>query len=168
MKNTKKLLTWILAVVFVIACFALVACDDKPQAIQLTELSMPTLKADQMAVIVKNGDKDYTSYVVTLGEKGVEATTAEDVLNYLVEQFDLKIEWQDSQYGKFITSIGGAKPTADNEYVTVLTSVEKDKGNYAGVTTYEVGDVTIVSAQVGVTEMTVEAGAIIYFEIANY
>lgn len=162
----KRLLTWILAVVLLIASLALVACVDKPQAKQLTELALPQLGDNQMAVIIKNGDKDYTSYTVTLTD---DMQTGEDVLNYLADKADLQIDWQDSEYGKFINGIGGAKPSAGtSEFVNVMTSVQKDKGTWAGVKTYNVGDVTLAASAVGVSEMSVEAGAVIYFEIDTY
>lgn len=165
MKKT-RFTTWVLSVLLFICCIALVACVDKPVAKQLEELTLPKLKDGQMAVIIKNGDKDYTSYTVTLTEN---MKTGEDVIEYLAQEAELDVDWTESEYGKYINKIGGLSPDASkNEYVTVLTSVAKDKGNYAGVTTYTVGDVTLVSSQVGISEMTVEQGAVIYFEIASY
>ena len=168
MKNTKKLLTWILVAVLVVLTVVLVACVDKPQPVELTDLKLPELKNNQMAVIIKNGENNYTSYTVTLGKGGTDATTAEGVIQYLHDEVGLQLTWVDGDYGKFLTAIGGAKVVKLNEYVMVMTSVEKDKGNWAGVDTYVVDGVTIVSSQVGVTEMTVEPGAIIYFEIATF
>lgn len=168
MKKTQRLLTWILVAVLVVLSVALVACVDKPTPKQLTELSLPKLKDNQMAVIIKNGDNDYTSYVVTLGEDATDATTAEGVIQYLHDEAGLYLDWQESAYGKYLNGIGGARVVQANEYVMVMTSVENDKGNWAGVDTYVVDGVSIVYSQVGVSEMTVEAGAIIYFEIATF
>ena len=168
MKHTKRLLTWILAVVLVVLTLALVACVDKPEAVHLTDLKLPQMGDNQMAVIIKNGGNDYTSYVVTLGKGGTNATTAEGVIQYLHDQSGLELTWSNGEYGKFLTVIGGAKVVAANEYVMVMTSVQKDKGNWAGVQTYVVDGVSIVYSQVGVSEMTVEAGAVIYFEIATF
>ena len=168
MKNTKRLLTWILVAVMIVLTVALVACVDKPQPVELTELTLPKLKDNQMAVIIKNGDNDYTSYVVTLGKGGTDATTAEEVIQYLHDEAGLEVTWEEGAYGKFLTAIGGAKVVQANEYVMVMTSVEKDKGNWAGVDTYIVDGVSIVYSQVGVTEMSVESGAVIYFEIATF
>ncbi|MCH5157261.1 MAG: hypothetical protein J1G02_05235 [Clostridiales bacterium] len=169
MKNTQRLLTWILvAVMIVVSTVALVACVDKPEPTELTELTLPKLKDNQMAVIIKNGDNDYTSYVVTLGKAGTDATTGEGVIDYLCAEVGLEVIWEDSTYGKYLTAIGGAKVVKANEYVMIMTSVEKDKGNWAGVDTYVVDGVSIVYSQVGISEMSVEAGAIIYFEIATF
>lgn len=166
MKHTKRLPTWILAVLLIAASVALVACVDKPAAKQLTELTLPDLKDNQAAVIIKNGENDYTSYTVTLNE---DIKTGEDVLQYLVDAQTLTVDWTDSEYGKYINALGKLCPDqTKNEYINVLTSVDKDKGNWAGVKTYTVGDVTLVAAQVGISEMTVESGAFIYFEIDSY
>lgn len=164
----KKFVCALLALTLVFSAIALVACVDKPAAQEVTELILPTMDKNQMAVIVKNGDKDYTNIVVTLGAGGVQAKNVQDVLEYLNAQEMLDVVLTDGQYGKFIVSIGKAVPQGDNEFVSILTSVESDKGNWAGVIKYKVGSVELVSAQVGISEMTVEAGAVIYFEIATY
>ena len=167
MKHTKRLLTWILAVVLVVASFALVACVDKPDAEQL-DVTLPVLADNQMVVVVKNADDGFDVYTVTLGENGTAATTAEGVLNYLQQQGRLSVEWVNGEYGKYINSIGGAVPTAANEYIEVFTSVTADMGTWAGVSSYAIGDILISSAAVGVTELGVCAGAIIYFQVSTY
>ncbi len=165
MKRT-KLLTWILTVAIIVAAsMALVACVDKPQVKQLTELTLPQLDDDQMAVIIKNGEKDYTSYTVTLTD---QLKTGEDVLNYLAEKADLHVDWKESAYGKYINEIGGAKLHETNEYVAVFTSVAGDKSTEAGALSYQIGDITVVYAGKGISELSVEAGAVIYFEIVTY
>lgn len=169
MKNTQRLLTWILVAVLVVAAFALVACVDKPENGQLDESLLPKLEDNQMSVVIKYGDKDYAIYTVTLGQGGTSATTAEGVISYLHANAGLALDWEDSAYGKYIHSIGGiSEDTANDAYVMVFTSVVADQGTYAGVPTYEWGDITIVEAGVGISFMSVEAGAVIYFEIVTY
>lgn len=165
MKLTKRLLTLALALVLVFSVFTLVACADKPTVQEVTDLTLPTLADNQVAVIIKNGDKDYTNYVAPIND---EMKNVEDVLNYLAEELDLYLDWQDSDYGKYLNGIGGAIPTQTNEFVSFYTSVADDKGNWAGVTGYTIGDVEIVSAQVGVSSAKVESGAVYYFEIGTY
>ena len=165
MKNTKKLLTWILMVVLVVCAVGLVACVEKPTEKNLDQLELPTLKQGQVAVIIKNGEKDYTSYTVTLSE---EMTSVEDVLAYLKEN-GMHLDWTDSDYGKMLNSIGKAVPdSSKNEFVAFFTTVESDKGNWAGVPTYVVDGTQIVSAQVGVSDAKVQSGAIFYFEISTF
>lgn len=165
MKNIKKLL---IVILLILAIFALASCDDKPQPKQLTDLKLPNLRGNQMAVIIKNGENDYTSYTVTLGEGGVEATTAEEVIQYLHDEVDLYLDWQNGAYGKYLNGIGGAKPASSTEWVTVLTS-DKDFQDTASAykITYVVGEVTLVSSTVGVTDLTVKAGTVIYFEVVR-
>ena len=165
MKKQKILLTWILAVVLVVATLALVACDDKPQTERLDVTVQ--LEYNQMAVVVRCGDQ-FDVIPVTLGEGYADVTTAEGVLNYLQQSGALEIVWIDSDFGKYINSIGGAVPQAMNEYVEVFTSVRTEMGTWAGVTTYLIGDVTICSAAVGVSELTVAPGVILYFQVSTY
>ena len=163
--KTKRLLTWILVAVFAVLAMTFVACVDKPQAQELTELVLPTLDKDQMAVIIKNGEKDYTSITVTLGKNGVEAQTVEDVLAYLKDEGTLTVEWTDSGYGKFITRLGKIKPASANEWVAVFTSNPAEFDTGAWAITRTVGDVTLTTSIVGVSELSVAAGYIIYFEL---
>ena len=165
MKNTTKLLTWILMVVLVVCASGLVACVEKPTEKALDKLELPTLKQGQVAVIIKNGESDYTSYTVTLSE---DMASVEDVLAYLKEN-GMHLDWTDSDYGKMLNAIGKAVPDASkNEFVAFFTTVESDKGNWAGVPTYNVDGTQIVSAQVGVSDAKVQSGAIFYFEISTF
>ena len=165
MKNTKKLLTWILTVALVFAVLCLAGCVDKPTPKDLTQLKLPTLKDNQVAVIIKNGEKDYTSYVVTLTE---EMDKVEDVLAYLKDN-GMPLDWTDSDYGKMINSIGKTIPDpSKNEFVSFFTTVESDKGNWAGVQSYNVDGVQLVASNFGVTDANVQSGAIFYFEISTY
>ena len=169
MKNTKRLLTWILVAVLVVSTVALVACVDKPQTVELTELTLPEMKDNQMAVIIKNRNNTYTAHIVTLGGSGTDATSVEGVISYLVQQDMLTVDWTDSDTGKWLNDIGGLQPNADaHEYVAVYTSVEKDQGVGASATAYLIGDVTVGYSQYGVSGMSVENGAIIYFEIQTW
>lgn len=164
MKRT-RLLTGILAVVLVIVALCFVACDDKPTSVELTGLKLPKLKDNEVAVVIKNGEKDFDVLTMTLnGEK-----TGEEVVAALVADGKLTVDWTDSSYGKWLNGIGSLKPDASKrEFVSVLTSVEKDYGTGADVTTYTIGDMKLVSAAVGISQMTVESGAVIYFEIQTY
>ena len=167
MKRINKILICILLVALALCAF--VSCDDKPQAKQLTDLQLPKLKDNQIAVIIKNGEADYTSYTVTLDKVGAGELTAEDVLAYLKDEAELTFDWADSTYGKYINAIGGITPDATkNEYVTVLTSNTAFQGTWAGVDELKVGEVTLKSASVGVSELGVAAGDVVYFELASF
>ena len=170
MKTPKRLLTWILAVVLVVVTLAFVACVDKPQTITLDSLTLPEMGDNQMTLIIKNRDDTYTAHVVTLGKGGTDATTVEDVIAYLAQLDLLSVDWTDSgETGKWLNDIGGLEPDATaHEYVAVYTSVKSDWSAMAGATSYLIGDVTVDYSQYGVSAMSVEAGAVIYFEIQTW
>ena len=167
----KRICRILICILLVVATFALVSCDDKPQAKQLSDLTLPRLKDNQAAVIIKNGDNDYVSYTVNLDKVGEGDVTAEDVIQYLHDEADLYLDWQNGTFGKFLNAIGGVVPNpnaANYEYVEVFTSNTAYQGTWAGVDKYEVGDVTLVAANYGVSELIVAAGDVIYFELATY
>lgn len=166
MKRANKLLICLL--LLVVAILALASCDDKPQPKQLTDLTLPKLSGNQMAVIIKKGDNDYTSYTVTLGKGGVEATTCEQVIDYLQTKAQLAVTWQDGGYGKYVTAIGGIAE-GGGKYVFVYTTNPSFQGTWAGANSYEIGDgVILKEAAVGVTDLKVQAGDVIYFELGTY
>lgn len=163
MKNAKRLSAWILAVVLVVSLGIFAACVDKPQSQELTELILPTMSDDQIAVIIKNGDKDYTSIVVSLGNN----KTAEDVLTYLKKEETITLEWNDSGYGKFITKIGKIAPASNSEWVGVYTSDKAQQDTSVYAQTYTVGEVALTTSIVGVSELKVAAGDVLYFELCS-
>ena len=170
MKNTKRLLTWILVAVLVVSTVALAACVDKPKTVVLSKLSLPEMDDDQMVIIIKNRDGTFTAHIVTLGGSGTDATTVEGVISYLVGLDKLTVDWTDSEEtGKWLNDIGGLKPNADaHEYVSVYTSVQKDWGVGASSTAYKIDDITVGYSQYGVSGMSVQAGAVIYFELQTW
>ena len=169
MKRINKLLICILLVFLVVAIFALTSCDDKPKAKQLTDLTLPELNDHQIAIVIKNGNSDYTSYTVNLDTVGIKEATCADVLEYMSKHRYISLTWQDSTYGKYIEAIGGINPdSSKNEYVEIFTSNPDFQGTWADVTTITAGDVTLKSAAVGVSELGVKAGDVVYFELASY
>ena len=165
----KRIYKILICTLLIVATFALASCDDKPQVKHLTDLELPTLADNQSAVIIKNGDGDYTSYVVNLDKVGEANVTCEDVLAYLKDNGGLTLDWADSSYGKYVNAIGGITPDASkNQYVTVLTSNGSFQGTWAGVDEIKVGNITLKSASVGVSELGVVACDVVYFELASY
>ena len=166
MKRFNKVLICILLIV--LALCALVSCDDKPQPKQLTDLTLPELKDNQAAVIIKNGDNDYTSYTVDLSKVGDGDLTAEDVLEYLQDNSGLTLVWEDGGYGKYLTSIGSISQ-GDGKYIFLYTSNLDYESAWATSTPYELGEgAKLVESSVGVTELPVKAGDIVYFELATF
>ena len=147
--------------------FVLCACVDKPQTQQLSALSVHDLQPDQAAVIVKEGET-FLVCTVTLG-RDTDASNGEQLLQYLSDEGILSVTWQQSDYGKYLLSVGGAvADESKNQFIAIYTSVEKDKGAWAGVPSYEADGVKLVSAAVGISQLTVEGGAVLYFEVSSY
>ncbi len=166
MKNTKRLLTWILVVVLALSLtVCLTACIDKPETIELNKLELPKMEKNQMVVIIKNGENDYTDIVVTLNK---DVTNGDELINYLVDTKTFSVEWEDSQYGKFLVAIGKIKAdSSKNEYISIYTSVTADNGE-ATDPVYTVDGVKLYYSAKGISQMTVEDGAVIFFEKGSY
>lgn len=166
MKKSTKLSICILLVIVSLLSFS--ACDDKPQAKQLTSLTLPELADNQIAVIIKKGDSDYQQYVVELEKLGTGANTCEQAIEYLQNKAKLAVTWQDGTYGKYLTAIGGIAE-GDGQYVFVYTTNPNFQGTWAGVSSYVIGDgVLLKEAAVGVSDLQVQAGDVIYFELGSY
>ena len=166
MKHVKK---YILCALLIIATlFTLAACVDKPQPKQLTDLTLPTLKGNEMAVIIKNGDNDYTQYVVNLDKIDNKSPMCEHVLDYLHDEASLAIVWEDGGYGKYVTTVGSISQ-GNGKYIFLYTTNLDYESAWASSTPYELGEgVKLVEASVGVTDLPVAAGDIVYFELGTY
>lgn len=166
MKRSNKLLICLLLIVATLFAFA--ACDDKPQAKQLSDLTLPQLKGNEMALIIKNGDGDYTQYIVDLGKLDNDSPTCEHVLDYLHDKSDLALVWENGGFGKYVTTVGSISQ-GDGKYIFLYTSNLDYESAWASSTSYELGqDCKLVEAGVGVTELPVAAGDIVYFELGTY
>ena len=159
----KKIFKVLCMLIVVVVC--LCGCVDKPTPTTLDSLTIPTLKDGQIAIILRDGNT-YTNYVINLKSS---QTTAQDALEQLQQDYQVEVVWQESQYGAFLTKIGNLQQDESNgKYIMVLTSDAQNHGNWAGVVTYNVGDVSITDASVGVTELTVSSGTILLFEVRGY
>ena len=168
MKRIYKIVISIVLVALTLC--ALASCVDKPQAKTLSDV-VPELNEHEMAVIIKNGESDYEVYVVDISVDlaSYSSTSCVAVLTYLKENKGLVLDWTESEYGMYINAIGGITPDASkHEYVEIFTSNPNYQGTWAGVTTYEAGNVTLKSASVGVSDLQYGYGDVIYFEIATY
>ena len=164
----KRIYRMLICLLLVLATFALACCVDKPQPKQLTDLTLPTLKDGQAAVIIKNGEGDYTSYTLDLAKVGEGELTAENVLEYLNTHGGLTLVWEDGGYGKYLTTVGSISQ-GDGKYIFLYTSNLDFESSWASSTPYELGqDVKLVESSVGVTELPVKAGDIVYFELGTY
>ena len=109
-----------------------------------------------------------TAYTIDLSK--VEITQgADSILDYLKDTQNLDLVYTEGDYGRYYTQIGDLKPNANNnEFISVYTSVESNQGDWEGVTSKTYGDVTVVSASVGASGLTIEDGCVIAFAIESY
>ena len=148
MKNFKKALALILALITVFAVISLTSCFGNEETDN---------KAPGIVTLVIDG-KETKEYVVDLTnitiDKGLisvlDALKAENKLDYGIT-------------GTFLDYVGDVSNNYEtNEYIYIYTSVEKDfdVSQYAETIKYKNKELT--SAGIGALEMTIEDGATIY------
>ena len=121
-----------------------------------------------MTLVVINGD-DVNEYVVDLAKipSGNSSTGLMAVLDYLKDKGDITYTSQSSQYGAYLTQVNSIVPQG-NEYIAILTSVEKDMsvGAYATTMTYK--GVDCKTSDFGASSMTILADCTIILTKATY
>lgn len=163
MKKLAKILAVVAAVVL---CFAaLCACTEKPED-KVVTIENLEVGSDEVALILQESATEYTIKVAKLADLG-ENANAEALINYFANKNEIKITWQDSEYGKYITSYSN-KTLAEGEFVSVYTSVAADKGDASYAKNVKLGNYTVTTSAVGVTSAKVEGGAVIYLQIESY
>ena len=154
-RNRKILFTAVmLIVVTVLSLLCFTACGDKKG------------KGDVTVVIAyADGAQEY--YV---SEKDVDGEGVMPIMLYLKEKKGLNFVTTESPtYGTFVNEVGGLKPDATkHEFISIHTSVAKDKDVSKNATTVEYKGTTLTSTGVGISTMSVEPDAIIYFVILTY
>lgn len=150
MKNFSK--------VAVIVCLALalvlcaVACQPE----------MPS--KGEVTIVVAPLEGEASEYKVDLSNIA-EGGGVVAILDYLQANEGLGYEMQ----GTYLNKIGVLDPNpSNNEFIAIYTSVSKDKGAFPGVEPIEYNGNSLSSAAVGVVELSVEDGAIIYFTICTW
>lgn len=121
------------------------------------------------ATVVVAVGEDVRAYDVPLdkinGEVGAIA-----ILDYLKGEGKLDYTSMDSGYGPYLTKVGHlTEDAATNTYVGIWTSVTADQdreSEYATTVTYEGEE--LVSAAVGLGQLSVPDGAVIYFGELKY
>ena len=160
----KNISTWVL-IVLVAFCCLLTSCVQPPKPTELDKLTIPQLKENQMVVIVKIDNDSYKNCVVNLDDH----KTADDVLMHLQQNEVLEIQFVDGDYGKYLTKIDALEQNeAAGKYISVYTSDSANQATWAGAIIYTVGSITIAPAKVGISELSVGSGTVLYFEIITY
>ena len=163
MKNTRiRNLKWVIALALCLTVLMLlVACGGKVD------------DSGSCTVVIAEGENT-VCFEVPLDELG-EAEGAIAALDYLVETGKITYVSDDGGYGAYLTEVssneGGVLVKQDyteNRYVYIYTSVERDFDvtSYAKALDYE--GVTLTSSGVGISEMSLPDGAIIYITTIVY
>lgn len=121
-----------------------------------------------VTVVIEAEDGSYTVYKTYLEDVEKKDEGVVGVLEHLSKRANnpLKLNMTDSQYGKYIHGIGGIEEDLTaKKYVMVYTSLEKDFGTWDGVVTLEYEGVTLKSAGVGISSMSVESGTVVLFRL---
>ena len=122
-----------------------------------------------VATVVVSAGGDVRAYEVPLDKLDGNGG-AIMLLDYLEAEGKLDYTAVDGAYGAYLTKVGHLKERAsDGIYVGIWTSVESDQdreSDYSSSVTYE--GVTLYSSAVGMQQISVPEGAIIYFGELSY
>ena len=113
-------------------------------------------------------DRSAVEYVVDLSSLG-EGKGLMPVLDYLAENEGVSYTATNGGYGAYLTSLGTLRESmAEGKYLYVYTSVESDFDVSAYAMTVEYDGLTLTSSGVGISEMTLTDGAVIYVTYITY
>lgn len=117
-------------------------------------------RKDSFRLVIGNDDS-VTEYAINLDAPA--GNTVLDALNYLKSRGSIEFEYTLSTYGAYVHKVGHIeeKP-AEGRYVYFWTSNSADFDVSAYATEKSYDGQTLVSAGVGVSEMTFEKGTVIY------
>ena len=125
-------------------------------------------EAGDVTVVIETEDGKYEVYKTYLEDVENKSEGVVGVLEHLKSREDnpLPLNMADSTYGKYIYGIGSVEEDLSaKKYVMVYTSLERDFGTWDGVGTLEYEGVTLKSAGVGISSMSVEKNTIILFRL---
>lgn len=172
MKTLKRFLVFAIATVMLVATIAFVGCS-KPDG--------SALSGSMKIVIAPEDNSTPTVFEVDLSNF-TNKDNVDDVILYLAGEGKLCYKGGYAAYGLFLEALGVPVPAAsENDYPSVnyiieqdasagkyiytYTSVEKDQNDGEYKTEKEYDGVTVIDSLNGVSAMTIEDGAIIYFAI---
>ena len=156
MLKNKLLRLLALTIAFATALLSLTACGGTDNS--GTEGTLTLVIFDEVAV----------EYEVDLSLVG-EGDGLMPVLSYLSENEGLTYTATDGGYGAYLTSLGTLRESAiEGKYLYVYTSVAADFDVSAYAKTVDYAGVTLTSSGVGISEMTLTDGAVIYVTYITY
>lgn len=168
----KRIILMLVLAVVVLSMIGLVACNNSqvpadPNAPQ-TPGDPSEQPAQTMTLVLLKGDY-VQEFTVTLSELPATSKGLIAVLDLLQSQGKLTYEAQDSTYGKFLTRVGELRQDeAAGTYLSLYTTVEKDKDVSAYATTLTYKDITLTSSGVGAESMTMEKDCIVVITLFSY
>lgn len=155
MLKNKPLRLLALAVAIAIALLSLTACGGTQND---AEGTIRLVIFDESAV----------EYTIDLSELG-EGDGLIPALDYLAENEGVSYTATDGGYGAYLTSLGTLRESAaEGKYLYVYTSVESDFDVSAYAMTVEYDGLTLTSSGVGISEMSLTDGAVIYVTYIVY
>ncbi len=119
-----------------------------------------------------NKNTEGSARIIVDGENVIDLTVNLDkidgsakllpVLKSLKEQGKLALEYEESVTGAYLTKIGTLQ-NSGNKYIYVFTSLESDKDVSEWATSVEYDGIMLYSSGLGVSEMSLKDGTVIYF-----
>lgn len=163
----KRIILMLVLAVVVLSMIGLVSCNNSQAPVDPNTPQIPD-EAQSMTLVLLNGDY-VQEFTVTLSELPATSKGVIAVLDLLQSQEKLTYEAQDSAYGKFLTRVGELRQDeAAGTYLSLYTTVEKDKDVSAYATTLTYKDVTLTSSGVGAESMTMEKDCIVVITLFSY
>lgn len=155
MLKNKPLRLLALAVAIAIALLSLTACGGTQND---AEGTIRLVIFDESAV----------EYTIDLSELG-EGDGLIPALDYLAENEGVSYTATDGGFGAYLTALGTlCENAAEDKYLYVYTSVEADFDVSAYAMTVEYDGLTLTSSGVGISEMSLTDGAVIYVTYIVY
>lgn len=172
MKSIKKILVFALAVIMLVATVAFVGCESGEGK---------ALKGSIKIVVTPDTETTPTVFEVELSNF-TTSDHVDDVINHLADEGKICYKGGVGAYGMFLEGIGVPVPAETEEgfatvnyiieqdatsgkYLYIYTSVEADQNDGVYKSEIEYNGVTLVDSLNGVSSMTIEDGAIIYFTL---
>lgn len=159
MKGIKGLLSLVL-IAALLVCVAACGGEVDPEGVA--------------TLVIVNGE-DSASYEVGLSNLPEGAKGAISLLDYLKAEGKLDYASEDSGYGAYLTSVSDnegkvsvANDAASGTYIYIYTSVEGDADVSEYKTEVEWEGKTLTSSGVGLSQMSVTDGAVIYITVIKY
>ena len=148
MKKNRLLILFTLFIVTVISVFGFIACTDEKDS------------AGTLTVVIATGDNPVEFNVDIADVEGENGLFS--VLEYLRENKKITFKYSGTGSSAYLTEINDFVSGTDNKWIYIYTNVKKDFDVSEYKTEIEYKGQKLTSSGVGVSQMTIEEGALIY------